>query len=139
MVDSDKPEQAPEDLPADGGASISAKGRRSLSKSRRELTEEELTQSGVRLMLLDEVDRLDIEVRRCQAYEERYHLADKKVAVLEKQREKDIAVDVVHAVCVGLGVGFLMLAPTLTGQKIFAAGVGLVLTVAGIVVKVRRQ
>jgi hypothetical protein len=140
MADPDTPEQAPEDVPT-GGTSVGSKARRSLSKSRRELNEDELTQSGVRLMMFDELDRLDAEVYRLGTYEEKYHTADKQIGILEEKRKRDIVVDAVHAVCVGLGVGFLMLIFTLpaepSGQRWFAAVVGTVLLIAGIAVKVR--
>ena len=108
----DKPEQAPEDLPATG-TSAGAKRRRSLSKSRRELTEAELEQPGVRLMLLDEVDRLDSEVSRLLEFREKYHSADKRAGLLEERHRHDVAVDLAYGVCMSIGVGLLMLSPTL--------------------------
>ena len=137
MTELERPEQAPEDVPSDAGASIGAKRRRSLSKSRRELTEEELTQSGVRLMLLDEVDRLDGEVTGLQTYEERFHAADKYCAVLQEKMRRNIAIDVVYGVCLGLGVGLLMLSPTLEAvQRWPAVAIGVVLIISGVVTKV---
>jgi hypothetical protein len=134
----DKPEQEPDDVPA-VGPSVGQKGRRSLSKSRRELTEDEFSQSGVRMMMLDEMDRLDQDVVRLRSFEERFHDADKRVAVLEEKRRREIAVDVLHAVCIGLGSGMLMLAPTLNAAQKpgTVVAVGIVLLVGGIVVKVR--
>ena len=118
------------------GASVGTKRRLSLSKSRRELTDEELQQSGVRLMLLDEVDRLDEEVHRLTEYEDKYHLADKQVGVLKEQGRKRTAVDIVYTVCVGIGVGLLMLSPTLPEPLPWlAAALGFVLLVSGITAK----
>ena len=82
MVEPLNLEQAPEESPSPTGSSVGLKKRRSLSKSRRELTEEELEQSGVRLMLMDEVDRLDAEVSRLTKYRDEYHAADKAAGLL---------------------------------------------------------
>ena len=134
-------EQAPEDIPSIGiGASVGPKRRRSLSKSRRELTEAELGQSGVRLMLLDEVDRLDAEVSRLLEFQEKYYAADKMAGLLTEKHRHDIAVDVAYGVCVSFGVGFVMLAATLPkGPTWPIIAAGIVLTMCGIAVKVIKR
>jgi hypothetical protein len=89
-------------------------------------------------MLLDEVERLDAEVMRLESFEERYHEADKQVGVLQEKRRRDIAIDVVYAICVGLGTGFVMLSPTLPAAQVWpAVGLGGILIISGIAVKVR--
>jgi hypothetical protein len=140
MSDPEKPEQAPEDIPS-SGPSVPAKRRRSLSKSRRELTEEELGQSGVRLMLLDEVDRLDAEVVRLQDFQDRFHTSDKQLALMQDKRRRDVVADVVYGVCLALGVGLLMLAPTVPEeQKVWPwVAVGIILVLCGIAMKVIRR
>lgn len=136
MSEQDKTESAPEDIPHTGPA-IAPKVRQSLSKSRRELTEEELTQSGVRLMLLDEVDRLDLEVSRLSDFRERFHAADKKLAVLEEQKLRHLALEILYGVCLALGVGMLMLAPTLPIGPLRATdiAIGALLVICGITAK----
>ena len=140
MSDSfEKPEQAPEDIPTIG-TSIGQKRRRSLSKSRRELTEEELSQSGVRLMLMDDVDRLESEVSRLLEFQDKYYAADKKAGLLEEKRRHDIAVDVAYGVCISIGVGLLMLAATLPRSQTWTAvAVGVLLSACAIAVKVIKR
>ena len=140
MSDPERIEQAPEDLPGSPGTSISAKGRRSLSKSRRELTEGELDQSGVRLMLLDEVDRLDSEVTRLRSFEVRFHAADKQVGILVEKRRAEIAVEVLYSVCVGLGTGLLFYVPSLEDTlQVPAIATGAVLILGAVAAKVIRK
>ena len=130
---------APEDTQVTG-PSVGPKQRRSLSKSRRELTEQELSQSGVRLMLLDEVDRLDAEVNRLLEFQDKYYAADRLAGLLTEKRRHDIAVDVAYGVCVSFGVGFLMLAATLPTVPLWPViAAGIVLSVCGIVVKVVKR
>jgi len=130
-------EQAPEEPAAGSGTSVGTKARRSLSKSRRELTEEELGQSGVRLMLFDEVDRLETEVSRLRSYEERFHEADKKVAVLQENKRRDIATEVLYGVCLSLGVGILARSvATPEGLTVVTGVTGGVLVLGAIVTKV---
>lgn len=140
MANQDTNDQAPEDVPSTG-PQIPAqlpKGRQSLAKSRRELTEEELGQSGVRLMLFDELDRLDGEVRRLDNFRERFYTAEKRLAVLEEKRKQKLALEILYGVCLALGVGLLMLAPTLPKGAIqnTAIAMGIVLTFCGIIAKV---
>ena len=134
-------EPTPEDLPASGpGITAGPKRRRSLSQSRRVLTEAELGQSGVRLMLLDEVDRLEAEVSRLLEFQDKYYAADKMTGLLTEKRRHDIAVDVAYGVCVSFGVGFLMLATNWSqGPTWPIIATGIVLGVCGIAVKVIKR
>jgi hypothetical protein len=129
---------APEEPSAQaGGASIGPKGRRSLAKSRRELTEDELGQSGVRLMLLDEVDRLEAEVTRLHSYEEKFHAADKQVAVLQEKKRRNVATEVLYSVSISLGVGIIARSiATPQGLTPTSAIAGGVLVIGAIVAKV---
>jgi hypothetical protein len=141
MVDYDKREQAPEDHPSVAPApapKVLAKHRQSLSKSRRELTEEELAQSGVRLMLLDEVDRLESEVSDLTKFRDQFHAADKRLATLEAERKRHHALEILYGACLSLGVGMLMLAPTLPAGAIRSTtiAVGAILVACGISAKV---
>ena len=131
-------QETPEASP-DSGSSIGTKQRRSLSKSRRELTEDELEQSGVRLMLLDELERLDAEVNRLSEFQDKYYAADKKTGVLAEKHRQDIAVDVAYGVCVSFGVGFVMLAAQSESIPSWFGYAGAVLTLCGVAIKVIKR
>ena len=137
MADQDRLEQAPEDDPGKGPTIAPKLPRQSLAKSRRELTEEELNQSGVRLMLMDEVDRLDLEVSRLILFRERFHEADKRLAELQAKHKRNLGLEILYGVSLSLGVGMLMLAPALPSGAIRATdiAVGVVLTICGIAAK----
>jgi hypothetical protein len=135
-----KVEAAPEEPQPQESAmphTAAPKPRQSLAKSRRELTEEELSQSGVRMMLLDELDRLDAEVSRLSDYREKFYASDKRVAQLEAHHKRSLAFEIVHVVSLSLGVGALMLAPTIADKSLmyWALAIGFTLVICGIVAK----
>jgi hypothetical protein len=140
MVDHQKNELAPEDEP-NAGPSLAPKVRQALSKSRRELTEEELNQSGVRLMLQDEVDRLDSEVTKLSEFREKFYQSQTRIAVFETKKDRQIAFEVIYGVCVAIGVGMVMLAPTIEVNSLrwTDLAIAVVLITCGIVAKVKQQ
>ena len=71
------------------------KGARSTTKLRRELSEEEFSSPGTRIMLLEELDRLRQENYELRDIRERFHERDKDSAVLQEQLKKSNAQDII--------------------------------------------
>jgi|HubBroStandDraft_1064217.scaffolds.fasta_scaffold79981_3 hypothetical protein len=100
---------------------------------RRELTEDDLKNPGVVKLILD---RLDAALTRCaglETYRERFHEADKEVAVLSERTRSRTALDIawgggvaVGAMCVGLAPGLWSGMPTWAGPVVLAVGIALI-------------
>lgn len=116
-----------------------AKGRPSLSRMRRELTDEELGSSGVAKILNDDVERLEREVERLRDYERRYHERDRDAAVLRERAKKSTGIEIASGGSLTTGALLAGLSPT--GWSIQPLGWslllgGIVVLVIGIAAKV---
>lgn len=102
-------------LPAtvgESGPQVAPSGRRqALRDLRRQLSDEELSHPGVQKLILDELERADAECEILRAYEDRFHDADKRAAILEEKLRRQSAFDILFSVMVGLGGAILGLAP----------------------------
>ena len=78
-------------------------GRQAFRKLPRELTEQDLENPAVPKLLLNEIDRLEIENEEHKHYMERFHEADKKVAVLEEKGKTILALDISFGGCLTIG------------------------------------
>ena len=92
--------------------------QKALVSVRRELTEEEFASPASRRMLLAELERLQEENGGLRDYQEKYHEADKQVAVLTEERsgqdrllnalsKRDVSQDITFGVCLTIGAGIL--------------------------------
>lgn len=112
------------------------KGRRSLAKMRRELTDDELNSSGVQKIIMDDVDRLESEKSELQPYIEKFHDADKENAVLKQKIQTNLATEITFGILLTIGsaaIGYspnLASIPTAENLVLYA---GIVLIIAGIV------
>ena len=86
MTEQDFNELTLEDAEGQSGPSP-PKGPRAFHNISRELTEEDLANPSpaVQKLLLNEIDRLEIEKEEYRSYVELFHKADRKVAVLEQK------------------------------------------------------
>jgi hypothetical protein len=117
------------------------KTRKSWSQLKRDLTDEELASSAAVKMLLDEVDRLDLENVELTGYRDRFHEADKTCAVLREQQKGNRAADIVFGAGISLGgvmLGLSQSAPNGTISWEFIA-LGMLTVAAGIAAKVIRR
>lgn len=103
------------------------KSGKSYQYLRRELKEAELLNPGAVNLLVDEVMRLETEVDDLKPYKDRFHSADKRVAVLEIKSERPIWSEVVQTAA--LSVGSILIGAS---KQIMEMGnVGLVLLATG--------
>jgi hypothetical protein len=116
-------------------------GHRSFAKARRELTEDELAAPAVQKLLLDEVDRLEFENEELSQYKDKFHAADKAVAVLGEKQKRNVSHEIISGSCLAVGSAALVFAPSLWSAQpagYFCIAFGVVLLVGGIWAKVVR-
>jgi hypothetical protein len=99
-----QPDQEP-DEPNDAeiGVKKGTSGRKSFSKLRRELTDEELASPAVQRMLLDEIERLDDALVAHFQYRNKFHACDKQLGMLQEKFKSKISVEIIHAACIAVG------------------------------------
>ncbi|GMU66651.1 MAG: hypothetical protein AMXMBFR36_29250 [Acidobacteriota bacterium] len=88
------------------------KGRQSLSKIRRELSDDELSSPAVQRMLVDEIERLERDNADLASYRDQFHAVDKRASVLEERSRKAIAAEIIFAVCLSVGSAAMGYAPS---------------------------
>lgn len=93
------------------GPESAAKGRRSLSKIRRELSDDELSSPAVQRMLIDEIERLERENTDLREFRDRFYSADKKAALLEERSKKLLSGEIIFGACLTIGAAAIGYAP----------------------------
>ena len=71
------------------------KGRQSFRRLSRELSPEDLRETGTQKMILARLDRLEDENEELKEFKEKFHERDKDVAVLRERLKKSTAQDIV--------------------------------------------
>ena len=120
-------------------------GRRpALRNLAREMTDEELSNSGVVKLMLDELEQSVQECADLRAYVEKFHDADKRAAILEERVRPATAIEVAFGVGVGLGGAVLGLAPFFWDKNrpheaVVVVIVGMILMVGATTVRVIKR
>ncbi|MDD2051087.1 hypothetical protein NPS46_00800 [Pseudomonas putida] len=120
-------------------ASKSSQQRRSFSKLRRELSDDELLSPAVQRLLIDEIERLEKVAVELSCFKEEFHKADKRTGVLEERFKVKISVELIHFASLSAGAALLGFAPSIwenqpTATVLFV--VGAILVLVGIIAKV---
>jgi hypothetical protein len=118
-----------------------ASGKRSSFRDiRRQLSEEELKQSGVQKLLIEDFERAENECEVLRLFVERYHESDKEVGRLTEKLKTNIALEIITGAGLAGGGAIVSLAtmfyPKDTTQGIAAVGVGFFFLVASTVAKI---
>ncbi|WP_034159574.1 hypothetical protein [Sphingomonas sp. ERG5] len=122
-----------------GDAAPMPKGRRSLSRMRREMTDEELSNSGVQKIMMDDVDRLEGEKAHLETFVERFHKADKENAVLKEKAKVRIASDISFGTFLTIGaaaVGYSPVVEKVPNASSILVAIGIFLMAGGLASKV---
>jgi hypothetical protein len=137
--------QQPPDIeptqPDIAGAAPAPKLRQTLGKIGRELSVEELGQSGVVKMLIGDLDRLESELAEAKDYRRLFHDAEKRISRLEEKGRRSTAGEILSmgSLAIGAtGVGHgLALLNSQTDHNVGVAllVLGGVLTVIGVAAK----
>ena len=132
-----------------GGASLGpavpvpASGRRQAFRDiRRQLTDDDLANSGVQRLILDELERADEQCEVLQTYVSQFHEADKRAAILEITARSEKTVEILFGVGVGLGGTLIGLTPSVWQEGysgIIVLAVGVVLVVGAVLARVVQQ
>jgi hypothetical protein len=134
-------DEAADEAPSENGGETppQLKGRRSFSRARRELTDEELGHPAVQKMMMDELDRLDGENGELKLYVEKFHGADKNSAILSEKLKKENAREIVFGAMMTIGAAAIGFAPTAGANgspNYIILTFGAILVAAGIASKV---
>lgn len=113
-------------------------GRKSFSKARREMTEEELSSPAAQKLLLDEVERLEADCIEYSGFRTKFHEIDKRAAILDERFKTKVSIEIIHVACITVGAAALGYAPSIWSNQPTAwlvAIFGTVLVIAAIVAK----
>jgi hypothetical protein len=131
----------PDEVGAKPVSTQELKSRRALSRLKRELTDEELSSSGVQKLLLDLLERTEEENSALKSFRDGYYESDKQKEVLEEKLKTRVALELVSTGCVAAGAAAITYAPvawTNHPNGEIALGLGFVLTIVGVIAKVVR-
>jgi hypothetical protein len=136
-------EQIPsqENVVPQGALTAPANGRRgSLRDIRRQLTEEELKQTGVQKLVIEDFERAEMECDALRAYVEKFHEADKCVGIMTEKLKVDKGLEIITGVGLIGGGAIFSLAPSFwavnTFQGVAALGIGTLFVGGSILAKV---
>ncbi|MDQ2975980.1 MAG: hypothetical protein M3R69_11300 [Acidobacteriota bacterium] len=132
-----EPQQIETSLPA-----VSIKERRSFSKLRRELSDDELLSPAIQRMLLDEIERLDKQVSGLENYRKGFYESDKRAAVLEQKVNRSLSSELIFGVCLCVGAASLGYAPAVWKSQpsgYLAIAFGVILIIGGTLSRLMRR
>lgn len=121
-----------------GVSADTPKGRSAFRRMGRELTSEELQSPGVTKILMDDVDRLEVENRRLSSFETKYHLADKNVAILTNKLAVAKSFEIISTGTIAIGGVLAGFVPSLSSNTVhvaFTAFAAVALIVTGVIAK----
>ena len=113
-----------------------------LSGISRDLTDEELSSPGARKLLIDRLDQAEIQIVELKDFRDRFHAADKQVAVLTEKTKREKSAEVLYGVALSVGAIFMGLAPSAWKTQPFgwlSLLVGIALMIGAIVSKAVRK
>jgi hypothetical protein len=128
--------------PAQSDATIPANGRQAFRDIRRQLSEQDLSSTGVQKLLLDELERAEARCEVLNGYVERFHMADKRAAILEEQNRTVVALEIIFAVGIGVGCAIIGLAPLFWADQpkgYLALAIGVVLIVGSSIARMVKR
>ena len=113
-------------------------GRAAFSRLKREITDDELLQSGTQKLLLDNLEQADDEKRALKLFRDKYYEADKALGILEEKFKTNTAAEVLSTATISIGAAILVYVPELWAHPpagVFALVIGFVLIGVGIYAK----
>ena len=129
-------------VPDEAGAvpisSQDPKNRKTFSRIKIELSDDELASPGVQKMIVEELGRSQETIVTMEGYRERYYKADKELAVEREKNKKILALEIISGGCLAAGAAAFGYAPSLTHLPMagwIAVAFAVILTVIGVVAK----
>jgi hypothetical protein len=129
-----EPDKNTTTIPISEQGQIPPTGKRlALRNVKKQLTDEELAQSGTQKMLLEMLEDAENESENLKNYVSSFYEADKKAAILGEKLNTEKSIEVFFGVGVGLGGAIFGLAPFFwakdTTYGLICLGIGLCLTI----------
>lgn len=118
MAEEEK-DQEPQQIP-NAVKDVPRKRPRALDQANRILTEEELGHSGVRKMMLDELERLKEENAELSGYRAQYFDSVTECAILKQKEKISIAGEVISFGCSAIGGALIGLSSMIFADKFYA-------------------
>ncbi|MBU0914151.1 MAG: hypothetical protein KKF22_16585 [Gammaproteobacteria bacterium] len=105
---------------------------------KRQISEEDLQSPAVQRILLGEVDKLERKVGYLEMFIDRYHISDKKAAILEEKLKSVRADEVLYGLCLTIGSAIIGLSSMVwsIGYGGIVIVIGSVLLLGGLISKV---
>lgn len=123
--------------------------RKHFAKLATELTDDELSSSGVQKMLLAEIVRLETEISKIETadFREKFHAADRERAILKEREKTLIFSEILYSLGLTLGALLIGLTPSIDSSELdsskflqFAIGIiGALLIVGSVIAKVYKK
>lgn len=134
MENPPEPNKSADSIPVGDQGQLPPSGKRlALRNVKKQLTDEELTQSGTQKMLLEMLEEAETESENLKSYVTSFYEADKKAAILGEKINTEKSIEIFFGVGVGLGGAILGLAPFFwtkdTTYGVICFGIGVCLTI----------
>jgi hypothetical protein len=134
---------SPNVAPSAGPVTVAPTGKRQAFRDiRRQLQDADMTNPAILKLLLDDLDRSEMECAVLEGYVDRFHHADKRAAVLEEKVRTNTAIEIFFAVGLGVGCAIIGLVPSFwdhTSKGPLALVVGFVLLVGSAIGRMVKQ
>jgi hypothetical protein len=131
-------ESAPEEAGATPVSSQDPKSRKTFSRIKIELSDDELASPGVQKMIVEELGRSQETISIMEGYREKFYRADRDLAVEREKNKKNLFLEIISGGCLAAGAAAFGYAPSLTTLPLagwIAVAFGVVLTVIGVMAK----
>ncbi|MBU1391146.1 MAG: hypothetical protein KJ856_21305 [Gammaproteobacteria bacterium] len=116
--------------------------RKAFSKLATELSDKDLSSSGVQKMLLAEITRLESAVLRAEGFAMKFHNSDKECAVLREKEKTFLFSEILYSVSLTLGAALIGIAPSISSPNYAPAAVGIIgglLVIGAVIAKVVKK
>jgi hypothetical protein len=130
----------PDEIGAVAAIPPNVKTGKAFSALKRELSDDELSSTGVQKLLLEELERLKEENGTLSSVRDDFHRVDKDLGIIKEKLKRNVSAEIISGSCLAVGAASLGYAPSLwahqpSGWILIAFGV--VLTVCGIFAKAK--
>lgn len=106
----------------------------------RVLSEDDLDSPGIKKLILSEIDKLQNRVEELELVESKYHILDKRNAVLEGKIQKNGSFEILYSFCLTIGSALAGISGVFWETKgVILMVIGLVLIAGGIAAKIVRK
>lgn len=132
------PDLAPDETGATPVSGQEPKSRKTFSRIKVELSDEELASPGVQKMIVEELGRCQDTISSMESYREKFYEVDKKLAIEVEKGKKNLATEIVSGGCLAVGSAAIGYAPSLTSLPLagyLAVAFAVVLIIVGVVAK----